>query len=209
MRDSWPYPLPQSALKEFCHPLESHDFANPARHEGEIIAGNGYLCLRAHRGAWLDSEIEPASPDFLERISKIPWTRFSGIQDAAWRSIGDVRGTLFERGTIAPWLAGKMAPTPIWLVDEIPVRLSLLQLISRLPRCEVSTGQTDSEDPLFFRFSGGRGAIARDARLKLASYRIFQPSRDIFTGDRQERRQGTVMRLTQPGVNWPPPDCAD
>jgi hypothetical protein len=193
----------------FCHPAEWHDFAKPARHEGEIIAGNGYLCLRAHRGGWIDHEIPPALPDFLERIRKIPWSRFDSIKDASWRSLGDVRAQLFDRAPIAPWNGHRMAPTPIWLVDEIPVRLSLLQLISRLPRCEVATGLTNSCDPLFFRFSGGRGAIARDPKLCLASFQIFAPQRDIFTGDRQERRQGSVMRLTQPGVNWPPPDCAD
>jgi hypothetical protein len=148
-------------------------------------------------------------PYFLERIRKIPWSRFDSIKDASWRSLGDVRAQLFDRAPIAPWNGHRMAPTPIWLVDEIPVRLSLLQLISRLPRCEVATGLTNSCDPLFFRFSGGRGAIARDPKLCLASFQIFAPQRDIFTGDRQERRQGSVMRLTQPGVNWPPPDCAD
>jgi hypothetical protein len=209
MNDSWPYPLPETALSEFCHPADWHVFANPARGDSEILACNGYLALRAHRGAWLDREIPAAGKDFMERFLKIPWGRYVKIRDDAWRPLSDMRSKLEFHGRIDPWLRGRPAPSPVWLVDEFRVRLTWLQLIARLPRCEVATGQATDACPVFFRFSGGRGAILPDARMGAPSYTIFKAAEDIFTGERQERRQGPIMRLTQPGVNWPPPECTD
>lgn len=209
MKDGWPYPLPQAALAEFCHPGAWHVFAAPARGDSEIMACNGYLALRAHRGAWLDREIPAASADFMERFGKIPWGRYVKIRDEAWRPLGELRAKLEFHGRIEPWLKGRPAPSPVWRVDEFRVRLAWLQLIARLPRCEVATGQATDDCPLFFRFSGGRGAILPDSRMGTPAFTIFEAGKDIFTGERQERRQGPGMRLEQPGVNWPPVDLTD
>lgn len=208
MKDVWPYPLPQAALAEFCHPGAWHVFSAPVRGEAEILAGNGYVALRAHRGAWLDREIPAASEEFLKRFGKIPWCRFEAIKDELWKPLGDLRGRLESHGRIDPWLKGWPAPSPVWRVDEFRVRLAWLQLIARLPRCEVATGRATDSCPLFFRFSGGRGAVLPDSRMGTPAYTIFAPARDVLSGERVQAR-GPTLRLVQPGVNWPPVDSSE
>lgn len=208
MRQSYPYPIPADALLAFCRPDRAmHPLAKPCRGDGEVMAANGYVALRAHRGRWLDRDYAPAGAEFLERLGKIPWNRFLQVQDTDWRALDLVAAALWARGEIEPWLRGKMAPTPVWRVDEIPVRLSLLQLIARLPRCEVATGPATPDQPLFFRFTGGRGAIARDPRLEQTSFQIFAPARDAFDGERCSRPRGPKPSFSLPG--WPPPEPVD
>jgi hypothetical protein len=131
------------------------------------------------------------------------------IHEDAWRPLGELRVKLEFYGRIDPWLRGSPAPSPVWRVDETRVRLAWLQLIARLPRCEVATGRATDDCPLFFRFSGGRGAILPDARMGAPSFTIFKAAEDIFTGEREERRKGPGIRLEQPGVNWPPVDTSE
>ena len=98
--------------------------------------------------------------------------------------------------------------SPVWLVNDKRVRLSLLQLVARLPRAEVFTGRQDADDPVWVRFSGGRVALAMDKRLTMFSREIFQPYRDGWTGERVER-PGKFLGVKSHLKDWPPADLSD
>lgn len=209
MKESFPYPLPEYALGEFCSPVAGSVFDAPARVGSEIVAANGFLAIRAHRGGWIDSEFAEARPEFVTRFGKLPWGRWDGLGDD-WRTLD--RQTMMRRGEIGLWLKGKPAPSPVWRVGNVQVRLSMLQLIARLPRAEVQwTGDRDT--PLFFRFSGGRGMVARDERLALWSYALFQPTVDPLTGDVVKSASGAKPNFGTPPPpepaldDWPPVDA--
>lgn len=210
---NFPYPLPEHALAHFCHPQPGHDFAKAVRVDGEIWAGNGYVMLRAEKGRWIDAEIPKAGDGFLTRAAKLPWGRWDTLQAPEWRDLSDIRALIFARGNQLVWtgppLAPYMAPTPIWRVGDVLCRLSLLQLIAKLPRCAVYAGEQDRHDPLWFRFSGGRGAVAYDNRLTMASFSILQPSRDCLTGSRNARQARPFLGMAQPNSTWPPPDLSE
>lgn len=208
MRERFSYPLRLHVLDEFRHPEDWHGLHHARRHADEVLAGNGYVAIRVRKGMWLESDHEAASAEFLARWGKLPWKRFDGHQDE-WRAFDSATGRLFAKGQIGFWLRDKPAPTPIWLVNEtLYVRLSLLQLVARLPRCECYTGPQSRGEPLFFRFSGGIGMIAPDARLTHASAELFGAERDLWTGERHQRRpqfQGVESHLK----NWPPADTSE
>lgn len=203
---SYPYPLPEHALADFCHPCDWHLLHKPRLWDGCMVAANGYVAIRCQRGAWIDSEFPEASTDFRSRVERLLWGRMSHLKDD-WRALDDVRGTLFRRAPIGLWIddardAGKLSPSPVvWVAGGILVRLSLLQLIARLPRCEIHTGPMNADDPLWFRFSGGRGLIARDSKLTApAAFTVFEPMRDCLTGERVERQ-----KTPKPNFGTPPP----
>lgn len=208
MKSDFPYPLPEYALDEFCRPESGHVFSQPKRHDGDICAGNGYVMIRAHRGRWIDDEFPEASSEFLMRMARIPWARYQMIPSTAFREIAPIRGSIASRGTIGFWMDGtaKVNPSPVWRVGRPLVRLSLLQLIARLPRVEVAWTD-DADSPLWFRFTGGIGAVAYDSRLTLASYSIFQPQADPLTGETMRRQTIPKPSFSLPG--WPPADSAD
>jgi hypothetical protein len=206
MRNAFPYPLPATALEEFRHPEDWHGLRHIVRHGDEVLAGNGYVAIRCERGRWLDADFREAPGQFLERFGKLPWHAFPrGCE--LWRPLADVASVLNERAAHGLWLRGRLAPSPVWRVGGVLVRLSMLQLVARLPRAEVNW--TDHpESPLWFRFSGGHGLIARDARLTLESRAIFQPREDVLSGGLEKRKAapGTLRLQHGPGWNWPPVD---
>lgn len=208
MNRRFPYPMPLHALDEFRHPADWHGLHHARRHEDEVLAGNGYVAIRVRKGMWLESDHESASAEFLGRWGKLPWSRFDKLQDE-WRGFDSVTLKLFAKGQIGFWLRDTPAPTPIWRVNEtLLVRLSLLQLVSRLPRCECFTGPQSVGENLYFRFSGGIGIIPPDRRLTLASGEIFPAARDMWSGERYQRRpqfQGVESHLK----DWPPVDTSD
>jgi hypothetical protein len=173
MKQSYPYPLPAHALEDYCHPLAGSGLEAPRRWEGEVVAANGYVALRAARGCWLDEDYAPADAEFAARLGKIPWQAYPGGE--AWQALDLQRGEIFRYAPHGLWLKGRLAPSPVWQVCGIRVRLSLLQIIARLPRCEVHGGPQNRTEPLWFRFSGGRGCIAQDARLVMHSRELYLP----------------------------------
>jgi hypothetical protein len=184
MKNKFPYPLPLDALLEFRHPLDWHGLHRPMMHAGEVIAANGYVAVRATRGYWLDSDFPPATAEYLGRIGKLPWGRFP-LMDADWREVDGQRGKIFKTARISPWLRDKPAPSPVWLVGGLTrVRLSWLQLVAMLPRCEIYAGPANRDDGMFFRFSGGIGMIARDPRFDATPHdgQLFPPATDMWTG---------------------------
>lgn len=209
MRTAFSFPLPVLALDEFRHPAEGHLFHRAVRHGGEVLAGNGYVALRARKGNWLDEDFPVASAEFLGRFGKLPWARFEKLQDA-WEALDRQRGRIFESARIGQWLDGKVAPAPVWEVNgKIRVRLSHLQVVAMLPRAEVYVGHADRTDPLFVRFTGGLAMIAPDRRLERHTGMLFAPRRCCLTQEVMERETRPRPRLVQPGVNWPPADMTE
>lgn len=204
---SFPYPLPEHALAEFCHPAEDHPLHLPRRWDGCLVAANGYLAIKANRGAWIEEEHPVANGRFVMRMSKLPWARFPMGED--WRPVDSQRGTIFRHGRHGLWLKGRLAPSPVWMVNELRVRLGLLQLVALLPRVEVFTGRQDIIDPLWFRFSGGTGCIARDPKLTMHSFELFGPERDLFTGERVKQRNAPKPSFPMPSGTWPPADTSE
>lgn len=202
---NYPYPLPFESLMDFCHPRAGHGFAVPVRDEGRVMAANGYLAIFADRGAWLTSDFAQAGEDYLQRFFSLPWQPLDG----PWRLLAEDSGTIYRRGLLPVWGAvpGVLAPSPVWCVAGGPlVRLSMLQLVGRLPRCEVHVGAMDRADPLFFRFSGGSGMIAYDPKLPdFFSYELFPQRRDPLTGEILTRQEGPKPSWLLPG--WPPPEA--
>jgi hypothetical protein len=213
MNEDFGYPLPECALAEFCC-RKPGALARPMRHAGEMIAANGYVALRAYRGSWLEREHPEATPEFLARVNALPWERYKALAADDWRALADVRALLYKRGRMAMLRTGtaRLAPSPVWRVGSVLVRLTLLQLIDRLPRCEVWAGAAAPGDPLWFRFTGGRGAIAADARLKESSFSIFQPVFNEWTGQFEKFRPGNAGKVCLPipyKTPWPPADTSE
>lgn len=199
-----------AALDEFRHPADWHGLHHARRHDGEVLAGNGYVAIRVRRGMWLDSDHQAASAEFLGRWGKLPWKRFAEIVTREdWRAFDSATLRLFSKGQIGFWLKDKPAPTPIWRVNEtLLVRLSLLQLVSRLPRCECYTGPQSGGEHLYFRFAGGEGIIAADARLTISSGELFGAEKDLWTGSRLPQR-GRPIGVESHLKDWPPVDTSD
>lgn len=179
MKAYFPYPINAEALEEFTHP-EQDVFSRPRRHNGEMLAANGYVALRAHKGFWNDQDYPEAGEAFLSRFNCIPWGYMDRLQPDKWRELDPVRGTIYRYHPIKLWKfdregrpSGHRNASPVWRVGGCLVRLSALQLVAKLPRVEVYTGSTDARRPLWFRFNGGVGAIAYDRRLMFHSFELF------------------------------------
>lgn len=184
MRNAYPYPLPLHALQDFAHPDPQHQLGEPVLQHGQAYAGNGFIAIRAHKGAWLDCHIRPASPEIFARFMKLPWADIERrAKETTWKAADDQRGTIYQRARIKPWLGAQLAPSPIWAVNETPVRLSLLQMAAMLPRCEFFTG-TGAQAGLYFRFSGGLGIIPRDRSTAPITRNLFTPNRNTWSGER-------------------------
>ena len=206
---SFPHPIQIGVMDHFCRPLPEHVLAYPRWHQGNVLAASGWFAIRATRGLWMrdGTDFPAADAPFLTRFNKLPWHRFEKltVDETNWQPLHDAR--LFRHGPLALWLNGRPSPSPVWRVAEKHlVRLSHLQLAGRLPRCEIFTGPADREDPLFFRFSGGTGIIARDETLTSPSHSVFTPHRH-HDGTRMRRRLVPAPSLALP--NWPPPPCDD
>jgi hypothetical protein len=198
---AFPFPLPLDALRAFFHPLRGHVYADAQWHEGEALACNGWVALRAGKGRWVPGDFGPAPEAYLTRFFEMPWGSVPTGKD--WGLLDDVRGLLFRyepRGVFAT--GGKLAPCAGVRVGGVAIiPLSLLQLVSRLPRCEVWTGGLDPEVPLPLRFSGGVGLIWR-GRFTEAKFSIFEPRR--HEDGTRAGKDGPRPNLGLPG--WPPVD---
>lgn len=206
-RNAFPYPLRLDDLDEFTHPLTSHDLARPCPHDRDVFVGNTRIALRIHRGMWMASDFHEPAPEILQRFQKLPWHRFERMPDE-WTPLSNCDRFLYRNAQIRMWdKDGRLSPSPIWRVNEIHlVRLSCLQLIGRLPRCEIFTGETERDDPIYFRFSGGIGLIPKERKLTLSSFEILRPNRCPLDGFRLKNQPRPTF---QQDPNWPPPEPLD
>lgn len=205
---SYPFPLPESALADFCSPLEGHALGKPFHHEGFIYAGNGYLAIRASKGRWIDDEFPDLEGEAKRRMMSLPWEQ-ARMAAGEWRELDTVRGDLFRSGTIDLWLGDRPAPSPVWRVGKALVRLSHLQRMAMLPRAEVCPRATGPNLPLFFRFSGGLGIIPANKRLTIHSRELFPPQYCPLRGHEIERPTQQFLGLPSTNRNWPPPEPTD
>ncbi|MEI7912009.1 MAG: hypothetical protein WCK77_20445 [Verrucomicrobiota bacterium] len=202
-RKGFPFPLPLYALGGFVHPAPGSVFAAAHWHEGEALACNGHVALRAGKGAWLPEDFAPPAAGFLERFLGLPWV--DGLAADAWRSMDDLGALLYRQGAREVFEGGKLAACPAVRVNgRVVVPLSLLQLVGMLPRCAVWCGPMDQEDALAFSFSGGRGLIGNHG-LREAAFSIFEPNRH----DDGSRVGKYIVPPSLPLPGWPPVDESD
>lgn len=158
-------PLTTEALPYFCHPRLAV-FRQAVRHpaDGLIYAASGFVACRFRTGRWFAEEFPPAPEEFIERVGALPWGLFESdparLVPPEWRTLDDKRGTLYRDPPRDLWLAdGKMnRDTPVLTCGGPLVPLALLQLLGRLPRCEVRM-TSGPRSPLLFRFNGGEGMV--------------------------------------------------
>lgn len=180
MKKGYSYPLPEEALAEFCHPERSHIFGAPARMGREVVAANGYVVLRASRGRWIDADYPEAHSEFVKRVEALPWVHMEATAESKWVDLERVKTKICARPRLGMWSGTRVGASPVWLVGDVLCRLSVLQLVALLPRVQVAW--SDRALPLWFRFSGGVGAIAVDWRLRDPSTVILQSSGPIGFG---------------------------
>jgi hypothetical protein len=206
-RKTFPYPLRLEDLGEFTHRAAGHELGRAFHKDGMAYAGNGYLAIRCHRGMWMASDFEPAKPEADERICSLPWHRFETFPQQ-WVELSTITGTIFRYAPVGVWdKRNRISPSPVWRIAEnYLVRLSLLQLIALLPKCEVFTGPTDRNAHMPFRFSGGIGFIAYDDRLTIASKEILNPQRCPLDGHVLDRSPRPTFKMFK---DWPPAEPID
>lgn len=180
MKRGFPYPLPIECLGEFVHPDLNHEFASPSRHGDEVIAANGYVVIRATRGRWLDADFSEASAGFMARVDALPWSHAREMKEDKWKFLDGAKRFITARARLGMFSGTRVAASPVWLVGDVLVRLSVLQAVALLPRVEVAW--TDRALPLWFRFSGGIGAIAADWRLRDPAFSILQAGGPVGHG---------------------------
>jgi hypothetical protein len=179
------HPLPVEVLPWFCHPLAGHDYEFPAYgRDGKLYCSNGFIAVRFFN---FPSSFGLAPQTMVERIQRLSgWYRSPHEDAKAWRKVDDCTGDLFREGIFPMWREHEGKPRfrgdPAVEVNiSTLVPAVSLQLISRLPRCEIFTSP-DRDSPLPFRFNGGEGLIARlSARQQAAAgpllCRIFPQQR--------------------------------
>ena len=179
MKAPFTFPITLSAMENFRHP-DPQNFRHGIHMDGDaLVAMNGYIIIRATRGYWLARDFTPAPPEFSNRVCSLPWSSFPPEEDG-WRRLDDKRGDIYRRAPIAMFTdKHKPTPSPVWRVgSRHTIRLSHLQQLARLPRCEVHTTAT-RYDFAFFRFNGGPAIVPRDKRLSDPLHPV-SPSANLF-----------------------------
>jgi hypothetical protein len=178
--------------------------------EGCLYAGNGHIAIRATSGRWMASDFEPPAELFRRKVGSLPWESVPG-DSPEWIPLDDGRGTIYRYAPVSIWTEqNKRSATPVVkIAGQHLIRLSHLQLIARLPRCEVYAGPVTRHDPLFFRYNGGAVIVPTDKSLTTASLALFTPCIDTLSGKSVER---TKHRQTFSGGHlkgWPPATPSD
>lgn len=210
MKTPFRFPLTVGDIELFTHPAEDHAFHLAHFIDGALCAGNGHIAIRATSGRWMASDFTPAPSEFLQRFSRLPWGAIHG-DSPEWRAMDDVRATIYRYAPIGIWTEkGKRSPSPVVEIGKHHlIRLSHLQLIARLPRCEVYAGPVTRHDPLFFRYNGGTVIVPIDRGLTFGTFGIFAPSLDMFTQERIDRSEARPLIHGGHLKGWPPAPCND
>lgn len=203
------FPVPPDALAAFCHPSPHHIFHLPRRIADTVCAANGHVAIRCTRGHWSPEDYMGATDAYILRIQKLPWNS-APINSEFWSPLDDARGTIYRHAPRAIFGSdNKLCHSPSVRVGKLVVMpLSIIQLIARLPRCEVYINSFTITDPLFFRFSGGAGIVAPH-NLTIPQFKILSP---ILHDDGQPIRKTKFPkenppRQHQPDImldDWPP-----
>lgn len=229
-RHDFPHPLTTDVPANFCHPTRP-GLTQPFHHDGNVYAGNGYIAIRCYQGLWLPNDFPSAAADTLARFQALPWEKFAGFTTAL-KSLHDLKPQLYRFREYPLWDTSNQKPAkaPIVLLAETwLIRLSHLQIISRLPRAELLGG---IEGALAFRFAGGIGLIARDETIAgkpgsnpfdhERSFELLRPPRPHFDGvylapektaetpaeKAQSQRLMDHWHTSRAAGAWPPYDLA-
>jgi hypothetical protein len=157
------FPVPTEALGHFLHPVKA-ELGEPVWGDDAMLyASNGWVVLRMYSFC---PQTPQGRPETYERLRKLHWHRKEYEQVDAWRKVDDCTLDLFREGVLEPWKMepGNPAATYRWdpvcrINHGLLVPLVSMQLISRLPRCEIYTAGGRYK-PLPFRFNGGEGLCA-------------------------------------------------
>lgn len=177
-------PLPEHALDWFIHPGGEADLESPGRlADGSLVAANGYCALRWEAFHPFEGD---ASPGLARRVSALPWHRFDDLDGPAWRNLDDVRGILYRyharplwERTITRYHFRRGPSVTVGIAGTC--QLATLQLLARLPRPEVWT-DSHHDQPLFFRFKGGRAIVPAWPGLDAPTFSVLTPRRDPMRG---------------------------
>ena len=155
------HPVPAEAVAFFCHPRAGHIYEKPAwGRDGALYASNGWLALRFFG---FPASMGTGPQTVVDRLGKLPWHSATYEDPKAWLMTDDCTLDLFRDGVFEMWrdAAGGYRVDPAVRINHgALVPAVSLQLISRLPRCEIYT-KLDREMPVPFRFRGGEGLLAR------------------------------------------------
>ena len=155
------HPVPAAAVEYFLHPKEGHLFGSPAwGRDGKLYVANGWVALRFFN---FPAEFGTGPMAAVDRLMKQPWHSARHEDAAAWRRLDDVTLDIFKEGLLEPWHPARLAyrADPCARINfGALVPVVSLQMISRLPRCEIYTA-LDRDQPVPFRFNGGEGLLAR------------------------------------------------
>jgi hypothetical protein len=157
------HPVPALAIDYFCHPAEGHHYAQAAwGRDGKVYASNGWIAIRFFG---FSAAFGPGPQTVVDRLGKHVWSN-TYENPSAWRKLDDCTLDLFQEGVFENWKAQENG-RHLYRIDPCVrinhgtlVPLVSLQLISRLPRCEIYT-IIDRSESVRFRFNGGEGLIAR------------------------------------------------
>lgn len=156
------YPVPPLAIRYFCHPWPEHRYHLPAwGRDGKLYAGNCWVAVRFFN---FTAAQGPGTMEVVDALRKLPWHNVRHESAAAWRALDDVGGDLFREGLLNPWrvdLSGFRWDPPVCVSDSVLVPAAALQMIYRLPRCEIYTRLDRGCRFVPFRFNGGEGLVAR------------------------------------------------
>lgn len=158
-------PLTEAALPYFCHPT-LEPFRHPVRHpaDGHIYAASGFVAVRFRTGRWFPQEFPDASPEWLARVSTLPWQQLqpdpAALGTPDWRDMDRSRAAIYRDGPLPLWLPDlRLNRAPLVHTAGGPlIPLALLQLLARLPRAEVRM-TAGASSPLFIRFNGGEAIV--------------------------------------------------
>lgn len=157
------HPVPAQAIDHFCHPMAGHHYAEAAwGRDGKLYASNGWVAIRFFS---FSAAFGPGPQSAVDRLGKLVWTQ-KHENEAMWRKLDDCTLDLFQEGVVENWKQHEDGRYSYRIDPYVRINhgtlvpLVSLQLISRLPRCEIYT-IIDREEPVRFRFNGGEGLIAR------------------------------------------------
>jgi len=174
------HPLTLENFAELCSPQVGSCFAQPWEADDHTWAANGYLAVRYGRSYGLEPSTEAQ-----ERVAVLPWHFFDKeTKTENWGNLDLVRGGIWKTGPLEPWgqtpdgrMYARISRCTLVGDSFVCIPTPILQLITKLPRCEVFKGSS-SRDWLFFRFNGGEG-IAKGLK-RAATHHIFQPKAGLL-----------------------------
>jgi hypothetical protein len=155
------HPVPAEAVDYFCHPRAGHALEKPAwGRDSNLYASNGWVAVRFFG---FPASMGTGPQTVVDRLQRLRWHSATYEDPKAWRLMDDCTLDIFREGLFEMWKDERGAyrvDPPARINHGTLVPVVSLQLISRLPRCEVYT-TVDREMPVPFRFRGGEGLIAR------------------------------------------------